>query len=114
MDFHKIWQEQCEATRTIRERFGVENALDYLIGEKLLIFARQPTRTQSSLPSSRSFKRRCGRFSTPMNSAAIWPALNLPPERSSRSSFTFLRKRLRFLCPTSHLSGSSSSRRWYG
>jgi len=30
MDFHKIWQEQCEATRTIRERFGVKNALDYL------------------------------------------------------------------------------------
>jgi hypothetical protein len=40
MDFHKIWEEQCEATRTIRERFGIENALDYLIGEKLLNFAK--------------------------------------------------------------------------
>ena len=40
MDFHKIWEEQCEATRTIRERFGIKNALDYLIGEKLLNFAR--------------------------------------------------------------------------
>jgi hypothetical protein len=40
MDFHKIWQEQCAATRTIRERFGVESALDYLIGEKLLNFAK--------------------------------------------------------------------------
>jgi hypothetical protein len=40
MDFHKIWQEQCVATHTIRERFGVENALDYLIGEKLLNFAK--------------------------------------------------------------------------
>jgi len=40
MDFHKIWEEQCEATRTIRERFGVENPLDYLIGEKLLNFAK--------------------------------------------------------------------------
>jgi len=40
MDFHRIWQEQCEATHTIRERFGVENALDYLIGEKLLNFAK--------------------------------------------------------------------------
>jgi len=39
MDFHKIWQEQCEATRTIRERFGVKNALDYLVGEKLLTLA---------------------------------------------------------------------------
>jgi hypothetical protein len=40
MDFHKIWEEQCEATRTIRERFGIENALDYLVGEKLLNFAK--------------------------------------------------------------------------
>ena len=39
MDFHKIWEEQCAATRTIRKRFGVENALDYLVGEKLLNFA---------------------------------------------------------------------------
>ena len=40
MDFHKIWQEQSAAARTVRERFGVENALDYLIGEKLLNFAK--------------------------------------------------------------------------
>ena len=44
MDFHKIWQEQCAATRTIRERFGVKNALDYLVGEKLLNFAREADR----------------------------------------------------------------------
>ena len=71
MDFHKIWEEQCEATRTIRERFGIENALDYLIGEKLLNFARQQIKTRISLPSYRAFKRQCGRSSTPMNSAAM-------------------------------------------
>jgi hypothetical protein len=38
-DFHKIWQEQCAVTPTIRERFGVKNALDYLVGQKLLNFA---------------------------------------------------------------------------
>ena len=38
-DFHKIWQEQCAVTPTIHERFGVENALDYLVGQKLLNFA---------------------------------------------------------------------------
>ena len=27
MDFREISQEQCEATRTIRERFGIKNAL---------------------------------------------------------------------------------------
>jgi hypothetical protein len=37
-EFHKIWIEQCAATEDIRERFGVKNALDYLIGEKLFTF----------------------------------------------------------------------------
>jgi hypothetical protein len=36
--FHKIWIEQCAATEDIRERFGTNNALDYLIGEKLFTF----------------------------------------------------------------------------
>ena len=39
MDFHKIWQEQCAVTPTIRDRFGVESALDYLVGQKLVNFA---------------------------------------------------------------------------
>jgi hypothetical protein len=37
-EYHKIWIEQCAATEDIRERFGLENALDYLIGEKLFSF----------------------------------------------------------------------------
>jgi hypothetical protein len=37
-EFHKIWIEQCAATEDIRERFGLKNALDYLIGEKLFTF----------------------------------------------------------------------------
>ena len=40
MDFHEIWREQCEATPTIRERFGVKSALDYLVSETLLSFAK--------------------------------------------------------------------------
>lgn len=36
MEFHKQWIEQCEAAEGIRERFGTEKALGYLIGEKLL------------------------------------------------------------------------------
>jgi hypothetical protein len=38
LEFHKIWIEQCATTEDIRQRFGVENALDYLIGEKLFSF----------------------------------------------------------------------------
>ena len=33
-----IWREQCEATDTIRTRYGEKAALDYLVGEKLLHF----------------------------------------------------------------------------
>ncbi len=39
MHGHKIWRKQCQATRTIRRRFGLKNALDYLVREKLLTFA---------------------------------------------------------------------------
>lgn len=40
LEFHKIWIEQCAATDDIRQCFGLENALDYLIGEKLFSFVR--------------------------------------------------------------------------
>ena len=38
IEFHRIWIEQCAATEAIRERFGLQNALDYLIGEKIFSF----------------------------------------------------------------------------
>src|ERR1700683_3376796 len=38
IEFHKIWIDQCAATEDIRESFGTEKALDYLIGEKLFTF----------------------------------------------------------------------------
>jgi hypothetical protein len=37
--YQDIWKEQCDAARGVRERFGVVSALDYLIGEKLIIYA---------------------------------------------------------------------------
>jgi hypothetical protein len=36
---HEIWIEQCEAARTIKTRYGVTAAFDYVVGEKLLNFA---------------------------------------------------------------------------
>ena len=54
IEFHKIWIEQCEATETIRERFGLQNALDYLIGEKLFSFvaaAEQDPEFAAELPN---------------------------------------------------------------
>jgi hypothetical protein len=64
MDFHKIWEEQCAATPAIRGRFGVQNALDYLVGEKLLDFAEQADRHPE-------FAAELPRFQ-----AAIWRVFN--------------------------------------
>jgi Sec-independent protein translocase protein TatA len=36
---HEIWIEQCEAARTIKARYGLKAAFDYLVGEKLMNFA---------------------------------------------------------------------------
>ena len=38
IDFHRVWIEQCVAARRIKDHFGLGNALEYLIGEKLLRF----------------------------------------------------------------------------
>ena len=42
--FHKIWIEQCDATEGIKERFGQEKAIHYLIGEKFLNFLEESDR----------------------------------------------------------------------
>jgi hypothetical protein len=41
MRFEKIWVKQCRATKGIRRLFGAKSALDYLIGEKLMMFAQE-------------------------------------------------------------------------
>ena len=41
----EVWIEQCEAAQTIRARFGLESAFDYLVGEKLLNFAEAAANT---------------------------------------------------------------------
>jgi hypothetical protein len=40
IEFHKIWIEQCDATKEIHDLFGLQRALDYLIGEKLFSFVQ--------------------------------------------------------------------------
>jgi len=40
IEFHMIWLEQCEGARGIKEEFGTEKAIGYLIGEKLVNFVR--------------------------------------------------------------------------
>jgi len=37
-EFHKIWIQQCEAAVRIREGLGLQSALSYIVGEKLVNF----------------------------------------------------------------------------
>jgi len=39
-EFHKIWIDQCDAAEGIKDGFGTEKALGYLIGEKLMNFVK--------------------------------------------------------------------------
>ena len=41
---HHVWIEQCEAAQTIKARFGLTAAFDYLVGEKLINFASAASR----------------------------------------------------------------------
>jgi len=41
---HKIWIEQCEAAQTIKARFGLTAAFDYVVGENLMNYASAPSR----------------------------------------------------------------------
>lgn len=40
IEFHLIWKDQCDAARAIKEQYGVQQALGYLLGEKLVNFVR--------------------------------------------------------------------------
>jgi hypothetical protein len=64
MRFEKIWIEQCRATRAIKRRFGAGDALDYLVGEKLRMFAEAARHDVA-------FARELPRFL-----AAIWRVFN--------------------------------------
>jgi hypothetical protein len=41
---HEIWIEQCDAARTIKARYGLKAAFDYVVGEKLINFASAASR----------------------------------------------------------------------
>lgn len=54
MEPHRAWILQCEAAEGIRERFGAQKALGYLIGEKLMAHlhaAEQDPKFAAELPS---------------------------------------------------------------
>lgn len=97
IQFHKIWVQQCRATRGIKRRFGVESALDYLLGEKLMSFA-------AAAEQHPEFDAELPRFQ-----AAVWNIFN-PHELAGylSSPKPSRRKKLRGLL---YVEGFSGSRR---
>jgi hypothetical protein len=97
VQFHKIWVQQCRATRGIKRRFGVKDALDYLIGEKLMNFA-------DAAEKHPEFAVELPRFQ-----AAVWNIFN-PYELAGylMSLKPLKRKKLKELL---YVNSSSSSRR---
>lgn len=86
MRFEKIWADQCRATKAIRRRFGAKSALDYLVGEKLMMFA-------DAAKDDPDFAKELPRFL-----AAVWQVFNeyeIAGYVASRKPAT--RKRLRQL-----------------
>jgi hypothetical protein len=84
-EFHKTWVEQCAATENIRENFGLMNALDYLIGEKLFSFLHAPSAIPCSLPRCLPSSTKSGDCLQPGRSAMIsitWNVRNISPLRS--------------------------------
>lgn len=52
------WQQCCEVTPDIRKRFGVDAAIDYLVGEKLMAFARSGERHPDVVAELPAFSER--------------------------------------------------------
>ena len=52
------WQQCCEVTPGIHKRFGFDAAIDYLVGEKLMAFARSGKRHPDIIAELPAFAQR--------------------------------------------------------
>src|ERR1700693_1979692 len=67
---HNIWIEQCEAAQTIKARFGLTAAFDYLVGEKLMSFASAASRHPDFARELPRFVSEVRRMFTPVEISA--------------------------------------------
>jgi hypothetical protein len=67
---HKIWIEQCEAAQTVKARFGVKAAFDYIVAEKLINFAEAASHHRAFAQELPRFICEVRRMFTPEETAA--------------------------------------------
>ena len=74
---HHIWIQQCEAAQTIKARFGLTAAFDYLVGEKLINFASAASTHPEFAPELPRFVSEVRRMFTPDEIAAHFAQIEL-------------------------------------
>ena len=62
---HKIWIAQCEAAETVRTRFGLKAAFNYIVGEKLINFAEAASHNRAFAQELPRFISEVRRMFTP-------------------------------------------------
>ena len=71
---HKIWIEQCDTAQTIKARFGLTAAFEYLVGEKLMSFASAASRHPDFAREPPRFVSEVRRMFTPDEIGRLtWP-----------------------------------------
>ena len=104
---HKIWIEQCEATQTIKARFGLTAAFDYVVGEKLMNYASAASRHPDFARELPRFVSEVRRIFTRDEIGAHLRKLSV---RQTKTTLTFWRRMILFvrvLLKLRSVSGSS-------
>ena len=78
------YDEQCQAARTIRERYGLQAAFDYAVGEKLMNFASAASEHPAFAGSFLDLSRKYDVCFRPMKSAAISRDSNASRSKETR------------------------------
>jgi hypothetical protein len=85
----KIWIEQCDAAQTIKARFGLTAAFDYLVGEKLMSFASAASRHPDFARELPRFVSEVRRMFTRMRLAHSWRKSSV---RKTKGTLMFWRR----------------------
>ncbi|MFT4559759.1 MAG: hypothetical protein ACI92S_005153 [Planctomycetaceae bacterium] len=70
MELHRMWTEQCDATTGIRNAFGAQQALNYLIGEKFLDYIEAAAKDENFRDELPAFAARIRTLFEPAELAA--------------------------------------------
>ena len=108
---HKIWIEQCDAAQTIKARFGLTAAFDYLVGEKLMNFAIAASRHPDFARELPRFVSEVRHMFTPDEIKRTWRKSSVC---KTKRTLTFWRRRRRifFVRVRQQPQSASSSSCW--